>query len=84
MTLVHSSLYVGVMIDESLDISVTEQMVVYYRIVGPDGKSKTVFAGVEELGAGDAETICAALLGRLSRDGVRHEVLMCFGVTALL
>ena len=38
-----------------------------------------MFAGVEELGAGDAETICAALLGRLSRDGVRHEVLMCFG-----
>ena len=38
MALVHSSLYIGVMIDESLDISVTEQMVVYYRIVGPNGK----------------------------------------------
>jgi len=62
-----------------LDISIKEQMVVYYRVVGGNGEKRVLFAGIEELPAGDAETITATLLGRIARDGIPFEKLMCFG-----
>ena len=54
-------------------------MVVYYRVVGGNGEKRVLFAGIEELPAGDAETITATLLGRIARDGIPFEKLMCFG-----
>ena len=73
------SRFIGIIIDESLDISIKEQMVVYYRVVGEDGSKKVLFASIEELPAGDAETITATLLGRLSRDGIPLSKVMSFG-----
>jgi hypothetical protein len=71
LELVDSSQFVVVFIDETLDISVTEQMVVYYRIVKPKtGQVDVAFAGIEPLPAGDADTVMPGLLGRLARDGV--------------
>ena len=64
LKMVHASKFFGAMIDETLDISITEQMVCCYRIVGPDGLFRTVFAGIEELASGDAEAVTAAFLGR--------------------
>jgi len=64
LKLIHASKFFGAMIDETLDISITEQMVVYYRIVGPDGLFRVVFAGIEELTSGGAEAVTAAFLGR--------------------
>ena len=79
MEMVRSSHFIGIMIDETLDISITEQMVIYYRIVGPDGHVKVVFAGIEELDAGDALTITTALLSKLARDEIPLSKVMSFG-----
>ena len=54
-------------------------MVIYYRIVGPDGHVKVVFAGIEELDAGDALTITTALLSKLARDEIPLSKVMSFG-----
>ena len=79
LDVVDSAEFVGVLIDETLDVTSTEQMVVYYRLVGPTGKRQVMFAGIEPLPKGDAETIICGLLGRLSRDGVPLTKLMSFG-----
>jgi hypothetical protein len=79
LDIVDAAEFVGVLIDETLDVTSTEQMVVYYRLVGPTGKREVVFAGIEPLPKGDAETIVCGLLGRLSRDGVPLTKLMSFG-----
>ena len=47
LDIVDAAEFVGVLIDETLDVTSTEQMVVYYRLVGPTGKREVVFAGIE-------------------------------------
>eukprot|EP00733_Pompholyxophrys_punicea_P001589 Pompholyxophrys_punicea_v1_NODE_849_length_1218_cov_2.926913.p1 type:complete len:281 gc:universal NODE_849_length_1218_cov_2.926913:1062-220(-) len=71
--------YVGVMIDESTDISFTSQMVIYYRLAGIDGNARVVFGGIEALENGEAETIYSTLLTRLKNDEIPLSSVCSFG-----
>eukprot|EP00733_Pompholyxophrys_punicea_P002080 Pompholyxophrys_punicea_v1_NODE_1384_length_748_cov_2.287157.p1 type:complete len:181 gc:universal NODE_1384_length_748_cov_2.287157:177-719(+) len=71
--------YVGVIIDESMDISVTSQLIIYYRFTGADGKANVVFGGLEALKNGTADTISQTLLGRLEKDSIPLDFVCSFG-----
>jgi hypothetical protein len=78
LNLIALSEYVGVIIDEGTDASVMAQLVVYYKLL-VHGNPLVVFAGVEYLKKGDAETIHQVLLHRLKKDNVSVQQLVSFG-----
>lgn len=76
--MIAASPFVGVMIDEATDITVTSQLVVYYKLC-VNGEPKVVFAGAEKLIAGDGYTVASALRHRLKKDAVPIHKLVAFG-----
>lgn len=67
---------VGMMFDETTDVSVVSQLCASYALVSK-GRAEIVFAGLEELPAGDAETVSIAIGHRIGErrghDFRRHE-----------
>eukprot|EP00733_Pompholyxophrys_punicea_P001022 Pompholyxophrys_punicea_v1_NODE_423_length_2000_cov_3.273008.p1 type:complete len:144 gc:universal NODE_423_length_2000_cov_3.273008:1115-684(-) len=67
------------MIDETTDISVTSQMVIYYRYAGKNSKPNIVLAGLESLPNGDVDTLMRAACFRLEKDRIDPKQIVCFG-----
>eukprot|EP00733_Pompholyxophrys_punicea_P001679 Pompholyxophrys_punicea_v1_NODE_933_length_1122_cov_2.798500.p1 type:complete len:277 gc:universal NODE_933_length_1122_cov_2.798500:196-1026(+) len=76
--LISESPVLGLIVDESLDISTTSQMVVYYRLES-HGKKYVAFGGIENLRNGEAATITAAIHHRLKKDDVKLKQITSFG-----
>eukprot|EP00733_Pompholyxophrys_punicea_P000634 Pompholyxophrys_punicea_v1_NODE_204_length_2775_cov_14.624265.p1 type:complete len:548 gc:universal NODE_204_length_2775_cov_14.624265:172-1815(+) len=80
--LVHSkteeSDVIGFMLDETTDISITNQMISYYRII-ENGERNVYFAGLNAVANGTATTLTATALKRLETDEVKLSKVVCFG-----
>eukprot|EP00734_Pompholyxophrys_sp_LG126_P000238 Pompholyxophrys_sp_v1_NODE_64_length_2597_cov_2.546814.p1 type:complete len:272 gc:universal NODE_64_length_2597_cov_2.546814:380-1195(+) len=62
---------IGCLIDETTDISITSQLIIYYRVLNElTGTEKVVFGRIQQLDNGKAETIFHSLLCRLEIDGI--------------
>ena len=83
VTDIRKSKFISVMADESLDISMTEQLVVCIRYLNTPSDDKVsvneVFLGFIELPTTDASTITDSLLGNLSKWGLDIERLCGMG-----
>ena len=67
MKRIQKSPYVGLALDESLDIAVQKKLVLIFKILA-EGKSKIEFAANVESKDGKAETIFAAVLNYLENN----------------
>ena len=76
--LLKSSFY-SIMIDESTDISVINEMVIYGRYIDSSAIVKTSFLKIVQLTNGTADTIEEALLGFLSDKSIPLSRLVGFG-----
>ena len=75
---IHSSPLVGLLCDESTDIAVTNQLVVYARYI-KNGKAYTRFLKIKELTNGSAPTIERALLELCTEGRIPLEKIAAFG-----
>jgi hypothetical protein len=75
---IQNSVYFSIMIDESTDVSVTCQLILYVRYI-KDGKSKTVFAETISIPNGKADTIKDAILTFLHKNQFPLHKLCAFG-----
>jgi len=66
------------MLDESLDIAVQNELVLFFKIL-VEGKSKIKFAANVEVKDGKAETIYAAILKYLEESNIPVKKLLGFG-----
>ena len=78
MKRIQKSPYVGLMLDESLDIAVQKKLVLFFKIL-VEGKSKIEFAANVEVKDGKAETIYAAVLKYLEESNVPVKKLSGLG-----
>ena len=78
MKRIQKSPYVGLMLDESLDIAVQKKLVLFFKIL-VEGKSKIEFAVNVEVKDGKAETIYAAVLKYLEESNVPVKKLSGLG-----
>ena len=60
-----NSPFYSLMVDETTDISVVKEMVLYARFLGDGGSVVTSFLKIIELNDGRAETVEGAILGYL-------------------
>ena len=74
--------YVGLMLDESLDIAVQKKLVLFFKIL-VEGKAKIEFAAIVELKDGKAETIYAAVLKHLEDSNVPVKKLSGLGTDSV-
>eukprot|EP00733_Pompholyxophrys_punicea_P001202 Pompholyxophrys_punicea_v1_NODE_543_length_1718_cov_2.881539.p1 type:complete len:259 gc:universal NODE_543_length_1718_cov_2.881539:1358-582(-) len=71
---------IGVLIDETTDISVISQLIVYYRFCNSvNGNEKVVFGGIEKLECGTADCIMTTLTHRLNKDSISFADIVSFG-----
>eukprot|EP00733_Pompholyxophrys_punicea_P000519 Pompholyxophrys_punicea_v1_NODE_149_length_3194_cov_9.758203.p1 type:complete len:300 gc:universal NODE_149_length_3194_cov_9.758203:983-1882(+) len=71
---------VGVLVDETTDISVTSQLIVYYRFCDiVTGTERVVFGGIETLPNGTAATVFRTLKHRLAKDDIPFSHIVSFG-----
>ena len=78
MKRIQQSPYVGLMLDESLDIAVQKKLVLFFKIL-VEGKSKIEFAANVEVKDGKAETIYAAVPKYLEESNVPVKKLSGLG-----
>ena len=71
--------FYSIMIDESTDMSVINEMVVYARYIDSSALVKTAFLKIVELRNGSADTIEEALLAYLSDNSIPISGLVGFG-----
>ena len=76
---VADSQFFGLMIDESTDISVTKQLVLYGRYVSDSGDPCSTFLRIVDLADGTAGKIEDAIKAYLSDKGLPFSQLMGFG-----
>lgn len=69
----------SILIDETTDISVINEMVIYTRFITSDAQVCTVFLKIVELSNGSAETIEAALMTYLEEKSIPLSRLVGFG-----
>ena len=74
--------YVGLMLDESLDIAIQKKLVLFFKIL-VEGKAKIEFAAIVELKDGKAETIYAAVLKHLEDSNVPVKKLSGLGTDSV-
>ena len=74
----HSPFY-GLMVDESTDISVTKQLVLYGRYVSESGESHSTFLRIVDLVDGTAERIEEAIRAYMTDKQLTFSRLMGFG-----
>ena len=71
------------MVDESTDISVSQNLIVYIRILEKDAFSRvnphTYFLGITQLDRANADTIYSALLKMLSTKGI--DIMLLRGIS---
>ena len=76
---VNCSMFYGLMIDESTDISVTKQLVLYGRYVSETGEPCSTFLRIVDLVDGTAEHIEDAIRAYVADKGLALSTLMGFG-----
>ncbi|KAJ8334192.1 hypothetical protein SKAU_G00398310 [Synaphobranchus kaupii] len=74
-----ASQFVGLMCDETTDISTTKELVLLTRLVDSNGQAKSTFAKVIPLQDGTADTIAAALKTWLQEKNISIKKVMGFG-----
>jgi hypothetical protein len=74
-----SSPYISLMCDETTDIAVLKQMVIYGKYLTNSGETRTVFLQITDLFDGRAETIEKALLQFCETAGIDIRKVMGFG-----
>lgn len=79
---IQKSPYVGLMLDESLDIAIQKKLVLFFKIL-VDRKSKIEFAAYVEVKDGKAETIYATVLKYLEESNVPVKKLSGLGTDGL-
>lgn len=79
---IQKSPYVGLMLDESLDIAIQKKLVLFFKIL-VDRKSKIEFAANVEVKDGKAETIYAKVLKYLEESNVPVKKLSGLGTDGL-
>ena len=71
--------YIGLMCDESTDISVLKQLVLYGRFIDESGTIQTAFLEIKDLFNGTAETIEVALMKYCDDRSISWRKVMGFG-----
>lgn len=79
LAIIKGSPFVGVLIDEATDCANLAQLVIYYKLLDPDGKPVVVHAGLEKLPNGTADSVFAAVRHRLQKDGIHLSKVLSFG-----
>ena len=69
----------SLIIDETCDVTVREQLIIYIKYIGTDNAVKTSFVGICEVSAGDASTITSALLQFVDDNGLSRAKITGFG-----
>ncbi len=69
----------SILIDETTDVSVINEMVIYSRFITSEGEIRTVFLKIVELPNGCAETIEQALIKYLESCSLPMQRLVGFG-----
>lgn len=78
MKKVQSSQFIGVVVDESMDIANQSQLAMYYRYCF-NGKKRVSFAGILRLNNGTAPMVTAAVRWRLLKDNLSIARMACLG-----
>lgn len=77
--LLASPVVYSLLVDETTDIAIVKEMVIYARIINSDAQAQTVFLKIVELTNGRAETIEKALMTYLDKCSIPLSRLVGFG-----
>ena len=69
---IHNSPYIGIMVDESLDITTTKKLVTFCKIIN-NGEIKLEFCANVDIIDGKAETVYTAIVNWLTSVGIGME-----------
>lgn len=69
--------FIGLMVDESIDVAIHKKMILYLKIV-MNGKPKILFGGNVEVSDGKANTITAAILKYMTDHNISFDKLIGF------
>lgn len=76
---VSASPFISLMTDESTDVAVLKELVLYARYLSPDGKAKSTYLSIQDLFNGTAETIYEAITKYCASNDISLSKCMGFG-----